>query len=386
MAMGDQRSSQDGATRGERLDEGLVRELASYAGPTPVTSLYLDVDGRHRPTAADVDLAVGHLYRRARRISAAMRPGVSARVEADLAAASAWLADGLDRRTTRGVALFSCAAFGLLRAVDLPVPVRDHVAVGDRPDVLPLADLLEKANRYLLVLVDRQESRFVHARLGRLEEHPGPFDPVERQVDNDVEVGSWERRHQEATTRHLRRVAAAVSHELQINPVDALVLGGSREAVDGLLAFLPAAATPEVVERTALPVRAGRLEQAQALDELDRRVRDRHEAGLVIDLRDGIGTGRGAGGLEATLDALADGRVATLVVKPGYVAVGARCPACGYLAVGARPCPRCGAGTEPVDDIVDAAVETALAQHATVELCSDPGMQEFGDVAALERY
>ena len=66
--------------------------------------------------------------------------------------------------------------------------------------------------------------------------------------------------------------------------------------------------------------------------------------------------------------------------------MGARCPACGYLAASARPCPRCGAGTVPVDDIVDAAVETALAQHASVELCSDPGLHDLGDVAALERF
>ena len=243
-----------------------------------------------------------------------------------------------------------------------------------------------RARRYLVVLVDRQASRLVRAGRDQLEEEPGPSDPVERQVDTDVEVGSWERRHQEAFQRHLRRVAAAVTAETGRRPVEAVVVGGPPEAVEVLVPLLAPGSSDAVVTQSGLTIRAGRAELLGAIVDLDRRLDDRHQDAVCELLAERIGTGRGAGGLEAALDALADGRVATLVVKPGYSAVGVRCPTCGHLGVGSRPCPRCGSGTEAVEDVVGAAVEQALAQNAAVEFCSSPRLDELGGMGVVERY
>lgn len=245
---------------------------------------------------------------------------------------------------------------------------------------------MKRARGYLVVLVDRQASRLVRARQDRMDEKPGPADPVERQVDTDVEVGSWERRRHEAFLRHLRRVAAAVSVEADREPVEAVVAGGPPEAVEGLTQLLPPGLSKLVVPRGGLTIRAGRAELAGVLAEVDRQLEERHQDAVCDLLAERIGTGRGAAGLEAALEALADGRVATLVVKPGYSAVGARCPACGHLGVGTRPCPRCGSPTEAVEDVVDAAVGQALAQDATVEFCSSARLDELGGVGVVERY
>ena len=243
-----------------------------------------------------------------------------------------------------------------------------------------------RSRRYLLVLVDRQESRLVHSRPGRLEEHPGPSDPVERQVDTDVEVGSWERRHQEAALRHLRRVAAAVSSEVEGTPVDAVVVGGPPEAVEKLVQLLPAGLSGLAMPWSGLTIRAGRAELTRVVDQVDGRWEERHREAVVDLLRERLGTGRAVGGLEATLDAVADGRVATLVVRPGYRAVGARCPSCGHLGTGDGPCPRCGTATDAVDDVVGEAMERARAQDATVEYCSSARLDELGGIGALERF
>lgn len=387
MAPQDRAQGNGGTTlKFEILDESVVRSLAAFRGAGLVTSLFLDVDGRRRPSAEDVDNAVARLHRRARRAADQLGSHAVAGLEADLAAITGLLAGGVDRATVKGLAFFACTGDRLLRALELPVPVRDRVTLGSRADVRPLVEILDRARRYLVVLVDRQDSRLIHARLGRIEEQPGPTDPVERQVDTDVEVGSWERRHQEAALRHLRKVAAAIVHDVELNPVDAIIVGGSQEAMDGLVPLLPPALTGLIVPRSGLPVRAGRAELTGVISEVDALTEQVHQEAVLVDLRDRIGTGKGAAGLAATLEALADGRVATLIVKPGYVAVGARCPSCGHLGIGVHSCPRCGSITEVVDDVVDAAIDRALAQDATIEFCNSSGLDELGGVGAVERF
>ena len=287
----------------------------------------------------------------------------------------------------RGLAFFASEGDGMRRVIELPVAVRDHVDVGDHPDVTPLVEVLERSGRYLLVLLDRQGCCLLRARLGRVEEEkPGPSDPLERQVDTDVEVGSWERRHQEAAARHLRRVAAALVDEVATNPADAIIIGGAPEAVDGLLPLLPDALADRAVLQRGVNIRAGRTEVRRVLAEAEAEAERRREELLLEQLGDRIGTGRAAGGLEATLEALFDGRVATLVVRPGWATVGSYCPHCGHLGAGTRPCSRCGSATEPVADVVDAAIDRALAQDAAVEFCTAGALDDLGGIAALERY
>jgi peptide subunit release factor 1 (eRF1) len=95
---------------------------------------------------------------------------------------------------------------------------------------------------------------------------------------------------------------------------------------------------------------------------------------------------RGVVGLEATLAALADKRVGTLVVSEGFAAPGARCPACGHTGIAVRQCPSCGTPTAAIDDVVDVLVGQALAQGATVEFARGTELDRYGRIGALTRY
>ena len=87
-------------------------------------------------------------------------------------------------------------------------------------------------------------------------------------------------------------------------------------------------------------------------------------------------------GLGATLQALNDGRVQTLVVPMDAQSAGRRCPSCGLLAAEGTTCPRCGGEMEPVADIVDAAVAAALRLRTRVEAVTGGSAV----VGALLRY
>ena len=91
-------------------------------------------------------------------------------------------------------------------------------------------------------------------------------------------------------------------------------------------------------------------------------------------------------GLDASLDALAGRKVATLLVSQGFAARGGRCPACGHIGVDVRRCPACGATNTEIDDVVEVAIEEAIAQGAEVEFCRGTELDRFGSIAVVERW
>lgn len=42
--------------------------------------------------------------------------------------------------------------------------------------------------------------------------------------------------------------------------------------------------------------------------------------------------------------------------------------------------------TNIVDDVVELAIENAVAQGAAIEFCHDTQLERFGSIAAIERY
>jgi peptide chain release factor subunit 1 len=87
------------------------------------------------------------------------------------------------------------------------------------------------------------------------------------------------------------------------------------------------------------------------------------------------------------LDALSDHRVHELMVSKGFSAPGWRCDECDALAAIGRRCKRCGDEMVAVDDVVEEAVEAALAQSCRVEICvGNADLDVMGRIGALLRY
>jgi hypothetical protein len=351
-----------------------------------VTSLYLDLDGRRFPRLSDYAPHVDTLARAARRRAAALGPTTADAVEADLERISAWFARGVGRRATRGVALFSDAASGLFEVVELPVSVRDQVAFGDRVDVAQLCEALPRCQPVLVVVLDRHRSHIFRVEGAEAEEIQVAESLLERRVDTDLELGSWARQHEERARHHFHRVARELASELDSRPVERVVIGGVPETVAALEACLARRVREHVVGAVTLAVTALPNEVARVAGDVVREAHAREHAELVESLRDRAEQQRGAvTGLEATLGALADGRVTKLVVGPKLHASGARCPACGQLTVDATRCPRCGAHPIPEEDVVDAAVTDGCAEHVEIEMCESSAMDDLGGIGAVLR-
>jgi peptide chain release factor subunit 1 len=376
-------------------DRELLRKLADWPSDGHVvTTLYLDVDGRRHPRRADVERHADALLRKATGRAEALGREAALAACRDAQLMRDYLADDLERKGTRGLALFSCSRAGLWQDVHLSQPVRDRTAVRSHPYLLPLEAVVERAESFCTALVDRARARLLVSSLGEIEEVTSFLDEVPGRHDQ----GGWSQaRHQrhieDHVQRHLKHVAEAVLRLHQRRRFDRLVLSGPDEVIVELERHLHDYLRRRVVDRASLPITAHLpevLDHALALEErLERqRERDTVERLLAGNARQ---PRRAVAGLDETLEALGAGRADTLVASLGLEAEGVRCPACGRLAGAGAICSTCGSPTEPEPDLVEEAVEAALRQGCRVEtvIPTTPGadrLEALGGLGALLRF
>jgi len=376
------------------ISEDRVRALAGHQGSCVVTSCYLDVDGRRHPRHADYETQLEHLVREAREKAAGFGPEAVRSVAADLDRITAWVRGGFDRSHVRGLAFFACSADGWFEVVESPLPTSNEIVVNHTPHVRPLEAILQAYERFAVVLVDRQRARLFRFDLGELTEHTEVFDAVPRGGDQAGHPARGSRganvaRHgEEVAHRHLKHAADVTFSELRERPVDHVILGGPHEVVVEFEGLLHPWVRDRVVDRLVIPATAGPDEVRQAALAVEEAVTRRRGAALVDRLRDAIGAGgAGVAGLEATLAALVERRVDLLLVSDGYATEGWRCRSCRYLGPRGRRCPVCAKSMDLVDDVVEEAVEEALANKCRVQIVRENAdLDVLGRIGAMLRF
>jgi peptide subunit release factor 1 (eRF1) len=380
-----------------------VRRLAAYRGVRgPVVSLYLDVDGRRYIRPRDYETQLESMLRRA---------AASKQVDEDLRRIDGRVRAGIERSRTRGVALFSCAAETFFEMVELTARVRNQVAVNQSPHVRQLEAILERSRPYGVLLVDRQRARMLVLQAGQLSDRSELFDQLPR---HDDDRGDWDRDHVRdhaaaLVQQHARRAAQVAFAAHQQRPLDHLILAGPDAAVREVERELHSYLRDRIVARLRLSVSVTDDEIRTAALAVEGDVERVRTEELVNRLRDAIGTsgagllglpprlaaaapigaggGSGIAGLEGVLKALFDHRVETLLVSEDYATPGWHCRTCDYLAGRGPNCPLCPTSMDRVDDVVEEAIESALAQSCRVALCDGSAdLDVMGRIGALLRF
>ena len=371
------------------LDRQLLRELADWStGGLPVTSVYLDVDGRRYPRRADYLVRLEDLLRKARNESWTKEHRRS--VEGDSGKIHEFVTERFERDGTRGLALFSCSGAGLWKDVALPEPVRDRAASGPRPYLLPLEELLESFESFCTALVDREKARIFMKTGGEIEEVSHILDDVPGWHDQGGWAQARMQRHiKDHIQRHLKHVGDVLLRQHKEHGFDHLILAGPDEVVAELERELHDYVRRIVVARITLPMTAHPTDVLEATVAVEQELQARRETERVDRLVSEVGsaTGRAVAGLDDTLLALESGRVETLVVALVLEASGVRCTSCGHLATGGERCSACGGDVEEAPDLVEEAIELALRQRCEVETAQDvPGLTALGGMGALLRF
>ncbi|MDP9418727.1 MAG: hypothetical protein M3P53_00950 [Actinomycetota bacterium] len=368
------------------ITEEQVRELAGFRGElAPVTSCYLDVDGARQIRHQDVVRELDRLLRVAR-----ARQNGDHSVANDLRRIEEHVKGGLDRSRTRGLAMFSCSAHDFWRVIELPVPVRSQVVVNHTPSVGQLEQVIDQYERFGVLLVDRQRARMFVFELGELVESTAVFDQLPRGDDDDHSYTKDQARdHTAARARqHLRHAAGMAFTVFQDQGFEHLILGASDDLATEVEAVLHPYVRERLVARSHIPLHASDDEIRLAALEVEAAVGRAKEAEVVERLRQAVGAGgRGVAGVDATLAAVVERRVDTLVVSCGYTQVGWRCGTCRWIGRIGRTCPVCETEMDQVDDVIEQAIEDALGQSCKVEMCvGNADLDVLGRIGALVRY
>lgn len=380
------------------LDRDLLRRLAEWRPEGfPVSSLYLDVDGRRYPRRQDYLVRGEELCDQLRR-RAEGRPRPARNSICRDAGRMQEFLEGLERGMTRGVALFSSSGAGLWEQVLVPRPMPDRAGVDDHPYVLRLEALVETYESFCTVIVDREKARIFLAAMGRIQEESSLFDEVPGQHAQ----GGWAQLNnqehiEEHVARHVRRVADVLLQFLKRTDFDHLILAGPEELLPQFERSLHDYLKRRIAKRVTLAMTASPAEVLQKSLAVEEAVEAERERRVVERVRAEAAAGRQAvTGLPKVIEALNDGRVDTLVVPFGAEAEGYRCTSCGRLAVADGTCNVCGGIRERLPDVIESAVAAALRQSSRVETLSfTAGNGRSGDgqngrdgdvIGALLRY
>ena len=382
---------------GDSVSRGVeeVRRLIAYRGGHPVISLYLDLDPEQFPTPSARSTEIRSLIDTAGKQIEALegldhedRIGLREdlrRIDSFLSSADAPF------KGAHALAVFSCTAEDLFEVVKLSRPVPRQVVIEPTPYVVPMITAVER-RRWLVALVSRPSARVLTGSGDGLDERA--------RVDDDVhgrhERGGWsqanyERSIEDDVEHHLKRVAEIVNRRWRQERFDRVAIGGQQETVPRFEKLL----TDEVRRHLAtgrVDVDLSSATDVQIAEAVEKLVADeekRTERETLDRLADALGAGgRGAGGPEATLEALGERRVSTLLIEPGFDGRGERCPTCGLLLLeGQAQCPADGSELAEVDHLREAVVEAAVAQDADVLVVrSYPDLGPHRGIAALLRF
>jgi hypothetical protein len=292
-----------------------------------------------------------------------------------------------------GLALFAPTRPEDLVAATLPRSPIDSVSWGASPKIAPLATMLDEYERIAVALVDKARTRIYTVFLGQVEERQ----EFEDAVPGKQATGDWfalaqtryARHHEEHVRRHIAQTIDELMDLLKTRPYDRLLIGGPPKAIAHLRDQLPGplrarlAGTLDVgLFATEAQVLANALQAAETAE----RRSELEEVNQLIDVRC---SPHAALGVDATLSALADGRVHALFVADPFVGLGGECPSCGYLVQFGAQCPRCDAPPVMIRDLRERIIERALEQGARVEVVSGEAgalLCAHGLIGAWTRY
>ncbi|HEX8680798.1 MAG TPA: Vms1/Ankzf1 family peptidyl-tRNA hydrolase [Ardenticatenaceae bacterium] len=374
------------------LDSAKLSKLSEYRnGDAPVMSMYLPVD---RDSPQDKHLIhFKNLRQEAEQHKEQYSNEVWQQVEANLDRAERWLRDNeTDVRGGEGVAIFASGE-KLWQTVVVPYELDATVTLGDSPRLRPLYRLLQRFERYLVILSDARDARVFVITPDETSE----VAQVEDDTPNRHQQGGWAQsklqRHQDKMVdEHLENAADIAFNLFQRRGFDGVILMGTEDRTNRLSDLLHPYLRQRELARTAMDTTASANEVAERALELAREGRRERQSELLKHWEDGLGgVATSVGGIPDTLEAAQEGKLMTLFMREDLTAPGSICTQCEALtAKTSGKCDYCGGELRRVDDLTEALTAAAISQGAElVFLAADGEANRLNDqegVGAILRY
>lgn len=382
-----------------------AHRLAERHFEHPLISVFIDLDRSSFATAPARATEIGSLLDSIRRQLRELQldPVDKIALEDDADRLERYLRRDLEVSGVHGIAIYCSQRADLFETVSVTTAVSPDVMVEPLPRLEPLLPEPGPAT-VCVALVSRREARLFLDERERLVDELDSSDQVRGQHRRGGRSqANYERSVEADVYAHLRRTAESLQRLLRREPFERLLLGGPHELVARFAPMLhadlraildPKKLSLDVHDSTVADVE-GAL--AQVRRGWHRAGQDEALQGLLATLN---GRPRAAHGLAATLAALDQHQVATLVLAPRLDVPGAICPNCEQLYSQSEDfCPADGTQLGQLPSLRSAMIRAALRQDAKVIVLTDfaeadrpqtlesrPETEAFSGIGALLRY
>jgi peptide chain release factor subunit 1 len=341
-----------------------------------VLSVYVDLDPSRFPTPAARDAELSGLLGRAgaRRVDAG-RVREALDVHPDMA------------QGAHGLAIFSCAAAGILEVVALPEPVEPLAVVDSVLWLEPLAAMV-RTRDWGVAVVSRRTARLLRGGpQGLVEFAVVPDDLHRRHAQGGWSQARFQRGVEGQVAEHARHVAQLLLRAHQRRPFEQLIFVASAELWPVVESSLHRDLRERVAGVIERDLEHSATEQIMlAITPVIDRTEAARERVLIDRLEEGLGTGgAAAAGLDEVLAMLEQNRVEILLVPDGADLTAGLCPQCARLFASTEGhCSSDGAVLISVDAIEHIVERAAQRSLEVVVVSHEPdALREHGPVAAL---
>ena len=357
------------------------RLLEATAAEHPVISVVFDLNPAEFATAPARATQASSLLDAAHNLETAdqtLNHDARQAVRSDLESLRTYLgSDDLPVSGAGALAIFASHGSGLFETVALSRPSTSSIYLDREPHIEPVV-IEPAAQRWCAVLVSAREVT-VHMGAGAtVVTRTTGSDYIRGHSQSD---GNDERGREQDVEGHLIAVSQRLSDDHRAGGFDVLAIGGPVDALTGLEGRLPDELRSALAGRLDVdPSAATEADVAAAVGSLLARAQADAQERTLAEFSEQLAAARGrdgppraVAGVAAVLEALAEQRVATLLLVEDFHAAGARCPRCRLLLpADVSECPVDGTATSPVADLREPMIAAAVRQDATVLVFTEP--------------
>lgn len=274
----------------------------------------------------------------------------------------------------------------------MPRPLPDGVHRGARPYIRPLVRTRDEHDSFVIALLSEELSRYFISQIGQVQE---VFNirgaHVRRMAIEHQPKDSHDGSFAKALGVEARILAKAAELVLTRYEGRYLLLAEAKDLRAAVVHELGKETQQRLGAEFAVEIHARPADIAAAAERAQRAIEEREEVVTVQRLLD-AGPQRSAWGVDATLRALWESRVATVVVDDMFATPGARCHACrALLQTPQGPCPVCSSDAiDTAEDVVELAIEQTLDEDGAFEMVHSAAarqmLERIGPTAALLRW
>jgi hypothetical protein len=357
------------------------RLLEATAAEHPVVSVVFDLNPAEFATAPARATQATSLLDAAHNLETAdltLNHDARQAVRSDLERLGTYLgSDELPVSGAGALAIFVSHGSGLFETVALSQSSTSSIYLDREPHIEPVV-IEPAAQRWCAVLVSARDVTIDMGAGAMVATRTTGSDYVRGHSQSD---GNDERGREQDVEGHLIALSRRLSDDQRAGRFDVLAIGGPVDALTGLEARLPDNLRSVLAGRLDVdPSAATEADVAAAIGRLLAQVQADAQEQTLAQFSDQLAAARGqdgparaVAGVADVLEALAEQRVATLLLAEDFHAAGAHCPRCRMLLpADVSECPVDGTATGPVADLREPMIAAAVRQDATVLVFPEP--------------